>query len=76
MQSQIPVSYTHLDVYKRQRKDSKKGSENRQKSGDRERNVAHPNGEEHSRVPKGNGVKHLTETPVSYTHLDVYKRQI
>ena len=26
-------------------------------------NVAHPNGEEHSRVPKGNGVKHLTETP-------------
>ena len=45
------------------RKDSKKGSENRQKSGDRERNIAHPNGEEHSRVPKGNGVKHLTETP-------------
>ena len=45
------------------RKDSKKGSENRQKSGDRERNVAHPNGEEHSRVPKGNGIKHLTETP-------------
>ena len=45
------------------RKHSKKGSENRQKSGDRERNVAHPNGEEHSRVPKGNGVKHLTETP-------------
>ena len=45
------------------RKNSKKGSENRQKSGDRERNVAHPNGEEHSRVPKGNGVKHLTETP-------------
>ena len=45
------------------RKDPKKGSENRQKSGDRERNVAHPNGEEHSRVPKGNGIKHLTETP-------------
>ena len=45
------------------RKNSKKGSANRQKSGDRERNVAHPNGEEHSRVPKGNGVKHLTETP-------------
>ena len=32
-------------------------------AGDRERNVAHPNGEEHSRVPKGNGIKHLTETP-------------
>ena len=35
------------------RKDSRKGSEKRQKSGSRERNVAHPNGEEHSRVPKG-----------------------
>lgn len=45
------------------RKDSKKGSENRQKSGDRERNVAHPNGEVHSRIPKGNGVKRLTEIP-------------
>ncbi|MCH5298026.1 MAG: RHS repeat-associated core domain-containing protein, partial [Ruminococcus sp.] len=44
------------------RKDSKKGVENRQQSGDRERNVAHPNGEEHSRVPKGNGIKRLTET--------------
>ena len=39
------------------RKDKRKGSENRQKTGSRERNVAHPNGEEHSRVPKGNGVK-------------------
>lgn len=32
----------------------RKGSENRQPTGDRERNVGHPNGEEHSRVPKGN----------------------
>lgn len=32
----------------------RKGSENRQPSGARERNVGHPNGEEHSRVPKGN----------------------
>ncbi len=45
------------------RKDPRKGSENRQKSGDRERNVAHPNGEEHSRVPKGNGLKRLVEIP-------------
>ena len=37
----------------KKRKDSRKGSEKRQKSGSRERNVAHPNGEEHSRVPKG-----------------------
>ena len=32
----------------------RKGSENRQPSNERERNVGHPNGEEHSRVPKGN----------------------
>lgn len=31
----------------------RKGSENRQPSGDRERNVGHPDGEEHSRTPKG-----------------------
>ena len=43
-----------------QRKDKKKGSENRGKSGARERNVAHPNGEEHSRVPKGNkGIRRI-----------------
>lgn len=39
------------------RKDSRKGSENRQPTGARECNKAHPNGEEHSRVPKGNGLK-------------------
>ena len=38
----------------------KKGSENRVKSGARERNVVHPNGEEHSRVPKGNkGIRRI-----------------
>ncbi len=38
----------------------RKGSENRQPTGDRERNVGHPNGEEHSRVPKGNrGVRRI-----------------
>ena len=41
------------------RKDSKHGSENRQPTGDRQRNVGHPNGEEHSRVPKGNGLKRM-----------------
>lgn len=39
------------------RKDSRKGSENWQPTGARECNKAHPNGEEHSRVPKGNGLK-------------------
>jgi RHS repeat-associated protein len=33
----------------------KKGSENRHKVGARERNVGHPKGEEHSRLPKGRG---------------------
>ena len=33
----------------------RKGSERRRPTGDRERNVGHPNGEEHSRVPKGSG---------------------
>ena len=37
--------------YWKPRKDSRKGSENRQNTGARERNKAHPNGEEHSRVP-------------------------
>ncbi len=38
------------------RKDPRKGSDQRQKSGARERNLGHKNGEEHSRVPKGNGM--------------------
>ncbi|MBQ2614705.1 MAG: hypothetical protein IJB80_05205 [Clostridia bacterium] len=36
------------------RKDKRHGNENRQPQGSRERNVGHPNGEEHSRTPKGN----------------------
>ena len=41
------------------RKDKRKGSENRQPTGSRERNVGHPDGEEHSIKPKGNrGVRH------------------
>ncbi len=37
------------------RKDKRHGSEDRQKTGARERNVGHKNGEEHSVKPKGNG---------------------
>lgn len=36
------------------RKDKRKGADKRKPSGERERNVGHINGEEHSRVPKGN----------------------
>ena len=39
---------------KKDQGNSRKGSENRQKTGARERQVGHPDGEEHSRVPKGN----------------------
>ena len=36
------------------RKDKRRGSDERKPQGSRERNVAHPNGEEHSRTAKGN----------------------
>ena len=47
------------------RKDQRKGSQNRQPTGERERNVAHPNGEEHSRVAKGNRGRKLEINGVS-----------
>lgn len=47
------------------------GSEKRQPSGNRERNVGHPKGEEHSRVAKGNrGVKRF-EAAVTFTVVTV-----
>ncbi len=45
------------------RKDSRKGSKNRQKTGARERNQGHPNGEEHSVKPKGNKVPGRKSNP-------------
>ena len=52
------------------RKDPRKGSENRQQSGARERNVGHQNGEEHSRVPKGN--RYHTDVVTPTPHPDVF----
>ena len=40
----------------------RKGSENRQPTGKREKNVGHPDGEEHSRVPKGTGGQGVRRT--------------
>ena len=68
-----PVSYTHLDVYKRQ---SLQCGGSEQESGD-------------GRLPEGPGAGGIAQRagkdpaahslqaacPVSYTHLDVYKRQ-
>ncbi len=50
-------------------KDKRHGSERRQPSGQRQRNIGHRNGEEHSRVPKGNGSYHfgLNELPSNNT---------
>ena len=75
----IAVSYTHLDVYKRQQKD-------RAVLGEVERVAPLAGGmalldvelREHDAVDaerfvKGGGGVH--GVPVSYTHLDVYKRQ-
>lgn len=45
------------------RTDKRHGYEERQKTGKRERNVGHPDGEEHSRVPKGNGIKRINVAP-------------
>ena len=59
-----------------QRKDKRKGSENRQPSGLRERNVGHQNGEEHSRNAKGTKVRkneQLVQTPDNVIPIDDYK---
>ena len=58
--------YNFIERTKGPRKDPRKGADTRRKTGARERNVAHPNGEEHSRVAKGNGrnIKRVSVTDV------------
>ena len=48
------------------RKPPRKGSEKRRPSGSRERNVGHPQGEEHSRVPKGGKNTHMELVPEDF----------
>ena len=51
--SACPPAYEARKKYKKPENPNKrKGADDRKKSGDRERNVGHPDGEEHSRVPK------------------------
>lgn len=60
------------------RKDPKKGSKNRQKTGLRERNVGNPNAEEHSRIAKGTKVKKsesLIPTPDTAVPIYEYSEQ-
>ena len=56
----IPVSYTHLDVYKRQKLETLSLAKLKEFAKEQE--------------IKGYGSMRKAE-PVSYTHLDVYKRQ-
>ena len=61
----MPVSYTHLDVYKRQEQGvSAVQSRDREQVHHRE-----DDGQEGGLEPE------VMPVPVSYTHLDVYKRQ-
>ncbi|GBC59926.1 hypothetical protein DENIS_0868 [Desulfonema ishimotonii] len=49
-----PCLESRKKKYKKSENPNKrKGADDRKKSGDRERNVGHPDGEEHSRTPKG-----------------------
>ena len=67
-QRKIEEGYVMRTGNNNPRKDKRKGSENRQPAGLRERNTAHPNGEEHSRKAKGTKVRrqeYLIPTPDS-----------
>ena len=61
----VPVSYTHLDVYKRQGR-----IQNRQ-----QHHPHHVEGPSHDQFPENCREPNVGRAPVSYTHLDVYKRQ-
>ena len=64
------VSYTHLDVYKRQN--------NERPTEPRTYRNYYNNLMVKLNIPKlkYHGLRHSFATPVSYTHLDVYKRQV
>jgi RHS repeat-associated protein len=47
----------------------KKGADERKKSGERERNKAHPDGEEHSRRPKGGFRPPSLRTPLPFMYI-------
>ena len=73
--SRVPVSYTHLDVYKRQRPDHRFGCRARAALPDREGRAAALDARRRHRC--GDRRRALRDLPaVSYTHLDVYKRQL
>ena len=86
----IPVSYTHLDVYKRQVKERTKADAQAIKAReDAERKAAEEQGEFRKLYEKAQQqiaeteaklqaaeIASIKRDAVSYTHLDVYKRQV
>ena len=71
----IPVSYTHLDVYKRQDLENNAGSMI-VNIGAQSTNFSIVTGGRiiiNKKIPIGG--RQMNEADVSYTHLDVYKRQ-
>ena len=74
----VPVSYTHLDVYKRQSKHFvKEGKNNKLRASDIKRIVdavtTNATVDKFSRLVP---IDEIRANAVSYTHLDVYKRQV
>ena len=71
-----PVSYTHLDVYKRQHLTDIDYDVARQREKEVRHDVMAHVYTFGKAAPKAAGIIHLGATSaVSYTHLDVYKRQ-
>ena len=69
VQMLLSVSYTHLDVYKRQLDEQKRVD-------GRGMDDIRPLASEVGVIPRVHGSGMFTRGPVSYTHLDVYKRQV
>ena len=69
MQPVEPVSYTHLDVYKRQAQAGPTATSTGRSSG------SSRNSEGTSRSTRTPTTPEKSSKPVSYTHLDGYKRQ-
>ena len=73
----MAVSYTHLDVYKRQSDDGQYLKRSSTDQGYEDTAFSLEIGQTSGLVETVNGIFILKRyEPVSYTHLDVYKRQV
>ena len=72
-----PVSYTHLDVYKRQGPQDVDFQKVYDEIHKEKKNATLDKENNYAVVPSQNTISFdVKEAPVSYTHLDVYKRQV